>query len=244
MTFLAAGHETTAAALGWSIYELCRSPDLQKVLCQEITKNVPARCFDLINEGGRGLKAEYIDQCTHLQAFCAEILRLYPPVAITSRVAARDTTLLEHLIPKGTVIFLAPWAVNVSTALWGPDAKEFKPERFLNHPTALSQERKASSSKDNGDDDAEFTNPNIETGARRQESAYANLTFLHGPRSCVGQSFARGELACLVAAWVTAFETSFSKPLPTSESERVQKAKKKAGFEGGVYVMDGASAMD
>lgn len=41
------------------------------------------------------------------------------------------------------------------------------------------------------------------------DTNYSFLTFLHGPRSCIGQGFARGELLCLVAAWVGCFETSF-----------------------------------
>lgn len=45
--------------------------------------------------------------------------------------------------------------------------------------------------------------PNNNGGA---ESNYALLTFLHGPRSCIGQGFARAELRALVAAWVLSFE--------------------------------------
>jgi len=39
------------------------------------------------------------------------------------------------------------------------------------------------------------------------ESNYAFMTFLHGPRSCIGQGFAKAEFACLLAAWVAGFET-------------------------------------
>ena len=35
------------------------------------------------------------------------------------------------------------------------------------------------------------------------------MTFIHGPRSCIGQSFAKGEFQCLVAAWAGRFETKF-----------------------------------
>lgn len=42
------------------------------------------------------------------------------------------------------------------------------------------------------------------------DNNYAFLTFLHGPRSCIGQGFAKGEVACLLAAWVGCFETEFA----------------------------------
>ena len=63
--------------------------------------------------------------------------------------------------------------------MWGPDAADFKPERWLGAGKANSG------------------------GA---ESNYAFLTFLHGPRSCIGQSFAKVEFQCLVAAVIGRFE--------------------------------------
>ena len=114
----------------------------------------------------------------YLNAVCREVLRLFPPVAVTMRVAVKDTTICGQLIPKNTTVMLSPWAVNARTALWGDDAGEFRPERWL-------------SGKDSD----------------RSNTNYDFLTFLHGPRSCIGQSFAMGELACLVAAWIGAFAT-------------------------------------
>lgn len=43
-------------------------------------------------------------------------------------------------------------------------------------------------------------------GSGGADSNFSLLTFLHGPRSCIGQGFAKAEFACLVAAWVAAFE--------------------------------------
>ncbi|KAK7810510.1 cytokinin hydroxylase, partial [Quercus suber] len=63
--------------------------------------------------------------------------------------------------------------------IWGPDAAEFRPERWL----IKGQERWGGG-----------------------KGALSLLTFLHGPRSCIGQAFARAELKCLVAAFVMSFE--------------------------------------
>jgi cytochrome P450 len=96
------------------------------------------------------------------------------------RIAIRDSHLLDHAIPKGTEILLSPWAVNRSPELWGETAEKFIPERWI--------------------DDGK---PNNSGGAA---SNYSQLTFLHGPRSCIGQNFAKAELRCIVAAFVGAFE--------------------------------------
>ena len=128
------------------------------------------------------MSAADIDTIPYLSAFTSEVLRFHPPVPITVREAVRNTSILSTPIPKGTLIMLMPWAINTSKKAWGADAQEFRPDRWLDTP--------------NG-------------GA---ESNYSTLTFLHGPRSCIGERFARGEFACLLAAWVLAFETELEKP--------------------------------
>lgn len=171
MTFLAAGHETTSRSLAWAIHTLARHPDIQSRLRAEIRAHLPP-LFDTLTP----VTASMLESLQFLHAVCNEILRIHPSVTVTVREAARDTTIRGILIPKGTVIILSPYAVNMSSSLWGPDAQAFNPERWLGH--------------DNG-------------GA---ESNYSFLTFLHGPRSCIGQAFAKAEFACLLAAVVGRFE--------------------------------------
>ena len=173
MTFLAAGHETTASALTWAFYLLCLHPEVQTRLREEIRANLPS-LDDPVT-----VTAASLDNCLYLHAVCNEVLRFYPPIPVTLREAGRDTSILGQYVPKGTRIILSPWAVNTATSLWGPDAAEFKPDRWMGPGKA-------------------------NTGGA--ESNYAFLTFLHGPRSCIGQAFARSEFACLVAAMVGRFE--------------------------------------
>ena len=177
-TFLLAGYETTSSSFAWAICMLCKYPEVQARLCAEVQSLLPD-CRDPMSTP----TAKDIDNLPYLSAFCNEVFRLWPPVAIAKRVPTNDTTILGHHIPKDTLILIVPWAINVSKVLWGDDAREFKPERWMRPGTA---------------------------GTGGAESNYAFLTFLQGPRSCIGQSFAKGELACLVAAWVSAFETRFA----------------------------------
>ncbi|KAK4162524.1 cytochrome P450 4V2 [Cladorrhinum sp. PSN259] len=178
MTFLAAGHETTASAMIWAVYLLARHPDVQARLRAEIRGHLPS-----ISKPDATISSPDIDHLPYLNAVCNEVLRYYSPVPMTLREAAVDTTIQGQKISRGTKIMLVPWAINKSEELWGPDAQEFNPDRWM--------------PKYDGDKNA------ASGGAT---SNYAFMTFLHGPRSCIGQQFAKGEFACLVASWVGRFE--------------------------------------
>ena len=180
MTFLIAGHETTACALSWAICMLCNHPEVQSRLREEVRSLLPDP-----RSPASSVSSNDIDSLPYLNAVCNEVLRLYSPVPVTVRVAADDTTLLGHRIPKGTTIFISPWATNANKEFWSEDAADFNPDRWLGEGKA-------------------------NTGGI--ESNYAFLTFLHGPRSCIGQGFAKGEFACLLAAWIGTLETRFAVP--------------------------------
>lgn len=177
MTFLAAGHETTASALTWAAFLLSKHPDVQIRLRNEIREHIES-LNDKIND-------TIIDGMPYLHAVCQEVLRIYAPVPLTMREAVHDTTLMGNVVPKGTVVMLCMWAVNFSKELWGADADEFNPDRWMKPGQA---------------------------GSGGASSNYAFLTFLHGPRSCIGQRFATAEMACLLAAFVGRFEFELTYP--------------------------------
>ncbi len=64
-----------------------------------------------------------------------ENLRLFPPVVSSpARIMDKDTTLSDGFtIPKGCLVNLAYGLVTRDPSIWGPDALEFKPERFKSH---------------------------------------------------------------------------------------------------------------
>jgi cytochrome P450 len=180
MTFLAAGHETTASAMTWAAYLLAKHTDVQTRLRAEVREHLPP--ISGLDDDDSTVSSIDIDRMPYLNAVCNEILRYLAPVALTVRTVACDTSIQGQFVPKGTQIMLVPWAINKSEALWGEDALSFNPERWM--------------PKSDGDKHA------ASGGAT---SNYAFLTFLHGPRSCIGQSFAKAEFACLLAAWVGRF---------------------------------------
>ncbi|KAL6703586.1 hypothetical protein ACN47E_009531 [Coniothyrium glycines] len=185
LTFLAAGHETTSSALTWATYLLSQHPDVQHRLRLEIHKSIPnpaALSDSTIDVAG------LLEGMPYLNGVCNEVLRLFPTIPVTGRVAIRDTTIAGQFIPNGTVSFVVPWAINRNPALWGQDSEQFVPERWIDKKT-----RRAT----------------MDGGA---DSNYAFLTFLHGPRSCIGERFARAELRALLAAFVGGFEMQLADP--------------------------------
>jgi cytochrome P450 len=206
MTFLAAGHETTATAMIWATYMLCLNPDMQTRLRKEIREKLPSL------EENATISSQDIDHMPYLNAVCNEVLRYYPPVPITLRNAAQDTTLVGQFVPRGTRIMLVPWAINKDEATWGPDAGKFNPDRWL--PSE--------------------NNPQSANGGA--QSNYSFLTFLHGPRSCIGQKFAQAEFACLLAAWIGRFEFSLEKEEEYDEKNVLIKGGVTAKPAKGLYV--------
>lgn len=180
MTFLSAGHETTAAALQWSVYALCKYQDVQTKLREEVRACLPASSIK-----SSDFRSPAIRTLSFLNAFCDEVLRYYPPIPKTIRTAVRDTSITGLSIPKGTMFVIAPQVINHMEGLWGPNAKVFDPNRFLS-PTGEYQ--------------------------RPKSNNYALLTFLHGPRNCIAQEFAKAELCFLICSLVANFHMELQSP--------------------------------
>ena len=136
-----------------------------------------------------------IVQLPYLQAVCRESTRLFPPVPRVQRRTTLPTTLLGYSIPKDTYLVVSPWAVHRDPMHWGPDASEFRPARWLDGGAAGG-------------------------GSTGKNSL---LTFLHGPRNCIGQVFAGAELAITVAVLVSRFELELGQKAPIWKEEVLLK---------------------
>ena len=121
MTFIVAGHETTALALSWAIYLMARYPEHQKRARQEAQSVLQ----------GRIAGADDVPSLPFIRQVIDETLRLYPAAAIISRTAmAPDTLCGREVRPKDSVI-VPIYALHRSHVLWeNPDA--FDPSRFEN----------------------------------------------------------------------------------------------------------------
>lgn len=170
-TLLGAGHETystclpgdvktmlmsysSATAVTWGIHILSRPryASIQERLRSEIRANLPSPT------SGIPVTDEMLDKLPYLEAVTKEILRIYPPIPAMGRVVDTPLEIGGMTLPKGTQIHIHMWALNKSKKLWGDDAREFRPERWLEDP--------------------------IHGGAKE---ALAFSTFGHGPRGCIGR---------------------------------------------------------
>jgi cytochrome P450 len=184
--------------LSWACYLLSKHHDIQTALRNEIRE---ALSFSLKDAGSAAQEvdiATVLESLPLLNGVINESLRLFPTVPITMREAVRDTSLAGYEIPRGTKIIISPWAMNRSPEVWGPDATEFRPERWITESDDEKTIEGGSGHRQAGSESSgSVRRPNQTGGA---SSNYQFLTFLHGPRSCIGQGFARAELRCFLAS--------------------------------------------
>ncbi|KAL0943252.1 uncharacterized protein CTRU02_201138 [Colletotrichum truncatum] len=183
MTFLTAGHESTATAFEWTMYELGRNPEIQQRLRREISQAIISNASDDV-DNPRSNPGIIVQDLPYLNAVLSEVLRHYPFIPLLVRVAQKETTLVGQTIPKGTPVLYSAMAINHDEQLWGPDAHLFLPDRWLSSPPGNNNNSQQLGTMGN----------------------YSMLTFGAGSKSCIGHAFARAELACLVAAVVRRFD--------------------------------------
>ncbi|CEP14836.1 hypothetical protein [Parasitella parasitica] len=157
LNFVIAGRDTTAQALSWTFYMLLLHPRVESKLLKEVLQNITDDVAD-----DPVILYEVIKNMTYAHAVFYEVLRLYPSVPNNQKYALNVDILPDGTpIRKGDYVMWCPWAQGRTEAVWGPDAKEFKPERWI---TAY--------------------------GELRRESQGQWPAFHAGPRVCLGQNLA------------------------------------------------------
>ncbi|EJF59099.1 cytochrome P450 [Dichomitus squalens LYAD-421 SS1] len=180
-SILFAAMDTTSTALSRILHLLAQHQEVQEKARLEV---IEAR-----TAAGGDLDYDQLHALPYLDAVCRETLRLYPPAPQTFRGTTKDAVLplsqpihgtdgsvvSDLVIPRGTDIVIGMMACNRSKALWGDDAYEWKPERWLG-PLPETVERAAI--------------PGV----------YSHLmTFLGGGRSCIGFTFSQLEMKVVLS---------------------------------------------
>lgn len=184
-TLISAAFDTTSSALARIIHLLSHHQDVQDRLRAEISEamhNGDISFEDLVN-------------LPYLEAVCRETLRLYSPAPHLSRESLQDGVIPLSTpitstdgkemnaihVPKGTNIILSLMGCNRDKLIWGDDALEWKPDRWLKPlPESVL--------------------------AARIPGVYANLmTFSAGGRSCIGFKFSQLEMKVVMALFMQTF---------------------------------------
>jgi cytochrome P450 len=119
MTFITAGHETTALALTWTLYLLSLNPEIEERVRDEIAAVT----------GGGLVRPSHIEELTYTNQVIQESMRLYPPAALIAREARKDIVLDDEQIRTGSTVYVPVYAVHRHEKLWSePD--RFDPSRF------------------------------------------------------------------------------------------------------------------
>ncbi|KAH6783079.1 hypothetical protein C2S52_008038 [Perilla frutescens var. hirtella] len=127
--FYFAGQETTAALLVWTMILLSKYQDWQ------------ARARDeILQVFGRG-KPDY-QELKHLKIVSMifhEVLRLYPPSVTILRTVMMEMAVGDVILPEGIQIMMHTTQMHRHCKFWGEDANEFKPERFSEGVSKVTQ---------------------------------------------------------------------------------------------------------
>ncbi|KAF9650971.1 cytochrome P450 [Thelephora ganbajun] len=165
LNILIAGRDTTASTLTFMVFLLSLHP--------EVFERLRAEVLEVVGPTERPTY-ENIREMKYLRAVLNETLRIYPPAPFNVRTSINETTLPEGgkdgkpiYVPAQTFISFSPIIMHRRKDLWGPDADEFDPDRFID------------------DRMKKYFVPN----------PFIFLPFNTGPRICLGQQFAYNEMS-------------------------------------------------
>jgi len=161
--------DTSASTNEWLVYYLVSYPEVQRKVHEEIDREIGHERLPTLADRER---------LPYFWAVIKEIMRIrtISPV-LAPHYCSKDTQLSDgkgnkYTLPTGTAIFVNAWSMALDEELWGPDAKEFRPERWL------EDER----------------NKGLDLHGKEERAStehYKYIPFSLGQRNCPGYSFAK-----------------------------------------------------
>jgi hypothetical protein len=119
VSLVAAGYDTTSAAVGWAVHELVTRPDVARRVATEVAEAV----------GDDPITPEVLPRLAYLDGVIREVLRLHA-AAVVARRSLRDFEIGGHKIPAGRMVLYSPYVTHRLPELW-PEPSAFRPERWL-----------------------------------------------------------------------------------------------------------------
>ncbi|KAL0731824.1 hypothetical protein Bca4012_027918 [Brassica carinata] len=154
--FMAAGRDSTASGLTWFFWNLSENPKVLTKILQEMKTNLPP------TTGSNVQDTSHLNKLVYLHCALSESLRLFPPIPFERKSPIKPDVLPSgHKVKPAANIMFFIYAMGRMKTIWGEDAMEFKPERWIS-----------------------------ETGGFKHQPSYKFLTFNAGPRTCLGKNLA------------------------------------------------------
>ncbi|CAN0824569.1 Cytochrome P450 704C1 [Linum grandiflorum] len=123
LNFVIAGKDTTAATLSWFIYMMCKHPDVQDKVCEEIMEATERKEFNGFREFAESISEDALEKMQYVHAAITETLRLYPAVPVDAKVCVSDDTLPDgYSVKKGDMVAYQPYAMGRMKFIWGDDS--------------------------------------------------------------------------------------------------------------------------
>jgi cytochrome P450 len=175
LIFSYAGHDTTGNTLTFLIYELCKKPEFQYKLREEVNNF-------WICQGESNITYKDFKRLPFMTRCIMETLRLWPALANgTFRVLDEDDTIKGRIgedvkIPKGTFVQIPNWFRHRNPELWGEDVNEFNPERKFK--------------------DEELWEGSVINTYNPSTERFSPFTY--GPRDCIGKNFSQMEMRVIL----------------------------------------------
>ncbi|CAL9233415.1 unnamed protein product [Arabidopsis halleri] len=152
-SFMLAGRDAIATTLTWFFWLLSKNPEAVTKIRQEINTNLP--------RSGMSLDADKLNKMVYLHGALCESLRLYAPIPFERKTPIKQDVLPSgHKVDANWKILFSVYALGRMRAVWGEDASEFKPERWISE----------------------------RNGGLKHEPSFKFFVFNSGPRNCLGKN--------------------------------------------------------
>ncbi|WZZ82821.1 hypothetical protein YC2023_103393 [Brassica napus] len=177
LSFMLAGRDTTGSALTWFFWLLSKNPEVTTKIRQEInTKLSPRTNND--SDHFSSFNPQDLNKLVYLHGALCEALRLYPPVPFQHKSPTKPDVLPSgHRVDASTKIVFCLYSLGRMKSLWGEDASEFKPERWIS-----------------------------ETGRLIHVPSFKFLSFNAGPRTCLGKEVAMTQMKTVAVKVIQNYE--------------------------------------
>ncbi|KFK43173.1 hypothetical protein AALP_AA1G089200 [Arabis alpina] len=189
-SFMIAGSDAIATTLTWFFWLLSNSPEVVTKIRQEINTNLP--------RSGRSFDPDMLNKMVYLHGALCETLRLYPPVPFERKTPIKQDVLPSgHKVDGNWKILFAVYALGRMRAVWGEDASEFKPERWIS-----------------------------KNGSLKHEPSFKFFAFNSGPRNCMGKNLSFWQMKTVAIEIIQNYDIkTMSSPVKRRKKKAEKKSR-------------------